>query len=88
MTIAEQMYEEDSIDSYDEGICIGGFLTETYYAIKYEDQSILVVSDDHYDCFTGGALPIAAFSNFNEFEEWVKEQPFFKHHKTEYKSLA
>ena len=87
MTIAEKMYEEDSISSYDDNY-IGGFLTESYYATKYEDQSILVVSDDHYDCFTGGALPIAAFSSFSEFEEWVKQQPFFKHHKTEYKALA
>ena len=88
MTIAEQKYnsEEYTFDTEDD--YIGGTFGVVYCAMKYEDGSILVISDDRYDSFTGSSFPVAAFSNFNEFEEWVKQQSFFKYHKTEYKALA
>ena len=88
MTIAETHYDDENFvyditDNY-----IGGFLGTTWCGIKYQDGSILVITVDPYDRFTGEACPVEAFDNFSTFEEWVKEQQFFKYHPDEYKALA
>ena len=88
MTIADEKYDDEKF-SYDiEDNYIGGILGTTWCAIKYEDGSILVISVDPYDCFTGDAVPVESFDNFTHFEEWVREQPFFKYHPEEYKAFA
>lgn len=88
MTIADEKYENEDFKYNMENDYIGSMLGTTWCAIKYGDGSILVISVDPYDHFTGDAVPVESFADFPSFENWVKGQGFYEYHPEEYKSLA